>query len=274
MASADGTTILVTGATDGLGRSLAHAFADRGAAVLVHGRDPAKTEGVVDELARDDDGRAQGYVADLASLEEVRRLAHEVKGDVDRLHVLVNNAGVGGVDRTESADGYELHFAVNYLAHFLLTEELIALLRRSAPARIVNVASAAQTPIDFDDPMLSRGYEPMRGYGQSKLAQILFTVELAERLQAAGDDEVAVNALHPASLMDTKMVRENFGSAMTAVEEGVEATLRLALSPELDGVTRRYFEGRQESAANPQAYDEDARRRLWDLSEQLVAEAG
>jgi NAD(P)-dependent dehydrogenase (short-subunit alcohol dehydrogenase family) len=141
------------------------------------------------------------------------------------------------------------------------------LLRRSAPARIVNVASAGQSPIDFDDVMLERGYEGMRAYGQSKLAQVMFTFELAERLDPA---EVTVNALHPASLMNTKMVLESFGSAWTTVEEGAEATLRLATSPDVDGVTGRYFDGLREGRVSSQAYDPEARRRLWELSEELV----
>jgi NAD(P)-dependent dehydrogenase (short-subunit alcohol dehydrogenase family) len=137
---------------------------------------------------------------------------------------------------------------------------------RSAPARIVNVASIGQYPIDFDDVMLEEGYDSFRAYRQSKLAQILFTIELAERLRP---DEVTVNALHPASLMNTKMVSRTFGRTMSTVEEGAEAALRLIDSPELEGVSGRYFDGNEESAAHEQAYDPDARRRLWELSERL-----
>ncbi len=267
-------TVLVTGATDGLGRELARELVSEGAKVLVHGRDREKTDRVRADLAEAGGvGRVRAYVADLASVQEVRDLADAVERDNDALHVLVNNAGVGGVERAESRDGYELHFAVNHLAHFLLTRRLLPLLRRSAPARIVNVSSAAQAPIDFSDVMLERGYDPMRAYAQSKLAQVLFTFELAERLQAEDENGVAVTALHPASLMDTKMVRENFGGPASSVEEGVEATLRLVASPELEGVSGRYFQGRSEAPAHEQAYDPEARRRLWELSERLVAEA-
>jgi NAD(P)-dependent dehydrogenase (short-subunit alcohol dehydrogenase family) len=143
---------------------------------------------------------------------------------------------------------------------------LLPLLERSAPSRIVNVASIGQRAIDFDDVMLERGYEPFRAYSQSKLAQIMFTFELAERL---GDARVTVNALHPATLMDTKMVRETYGSPMSSVEEGKAAVLRLISSPELEGVTGRYFDGTRESRAHEQAYDGEARRRLWELSERL-----
>jgi NAD(P)-dependent dehydrogenase (short-subunit alcohol dehydrogenase family) len=267
MRPVDQQTILITGSTDGLGRETARELVGRGATVMLHGRDPEKLEPVRTELAEAGGGRVHGYVADFSSLAEVERLAEEVTRDTDHLHVLINNAGVGGIDRGESRDGYELHMAVNHLAHFLLTGRLLPLLRESAPARVVNVASGAQTEVDFDDLFLERGYNPMRAYAQSKLAQVMFTFELAERL---GDNGVTVNALHPASLMDTNMVRDNFGSPMTGVAEGVEATARLAVSPELEGVTGRYFEGTGESRADAQAYAREARRRLWEESERLV----
>jgi NAD(P)-dependent dehydrogenase (short-subunit alcohol dehydrogenase family) len=270
-APVDEQTVLVTGATDGLGRALARELAARGATVLVHGRSQERLDDTLREL-REATGidRLRPYRADLASLEEVRRLGREV-GAERRLDVLVNNAGIAGVGgRQESADGHELRFAVNYLAPFLLTHLLLPLLRRSAPARIVNVASVGQVPIDFDDVMLRRGWEPLRAYRQSKLAQVMFTFELAERLRAAGETGVTVTALHPATLMDTKMAVESFGYAMSTVAEGVAATLRLAVAPEVEGVSGRYFDGLQESRANAQAYDPGARRRLWRLSEQLT----
>jgi NAD(P)-dependent dehydrogenase (short-subunit alcohol dehydrogenase family) len=265
--------VLVTGATDGLGRRVAAELAAGGAEVLLHGRDAGRLERTLEEI-RDAKGneRLRTYLADFSSLDEVRRLAAAVEDSEQRLDVLVSNAGIGGGargdrDRALSRDGYELRFQVNYLAGFLLARLLLPLLRRSAPARIVNVASAGQFPLDFGDLMLERRYEGMRAYGQSKLAQIMFTFELAERLDPA---EVTVNALHPASLMDTKMVFESFGRALTTVEEGAEATLRLAVSPELEGVTGAYFDGLREALANPQAYDREARRLLWDRSEQLT----
>ena len=267
-------TILVTGSTDGLGRETARELVRGGATVLLHGRNPDKVEAVRAELAEQatNGGAVQAYVADLSSLAEARALADELERDHDRLDVLINNAGVGGIDRAESEDGYELHMAVNHLAPFLLTLRVLPRLRRSAPARVVNVASGAQSAIDFDDLLLERGYQPMRAYAQSKLAQVMFTLELAERLGGGDPPEVTVTALHPASLMDTNMVRDNFGSPMTDVAEGVEATVRLAVSEELEGVTGRYFEGTSESRADPQAYDADARRRLWELSESLVGD--
>jgi NAD(P)-dependent dehydrogenase (short-subunit alcohol dehydrogenase family) len=248
--------VLVTGSTDGLGRRVAELLVET---VLVHGRDPAKVEDAVRAI-----GAAGGYVADLSSLDRVRRLADDVSRDHDRLDVLVNNAGVVAPERRQSADGHELTFAVNHLAHFLLTLELLPLLDRSAPARIVNVSSVGQQAIDFDDVMLERGYDAFRAYSQSKLAQVMFTFELAERL---GDGGVTVDALHPATLMDTKMVRQSLGRAMTSVDEGAEAVLRLTYD---DGGSGRYFDGMREAAAHRQAYDAKARRRLWTLSEELT----
>jgi NAD(P)-dependent dehydrogenase (short-subunit alcohol dehydrogenase family) len=266
----DQQTILVTGATDGLGRALAAELAAGGATVLLHGRSQARLDETRRELGSD---RLRSYLADFSALDDVRRLAAAVDRDNERLDVLVNNAGLGGGRngrREESVDGYELRFAVNYLAPFLLTKLLLPLLGRSAPARIVNVASAGQAPIDFDDVMLERAYSGSRAYGQSKLAQIMLTFELAERLRTEGAG-VTVNALHPASLMDTKMVFESYGYTMSTVADGVEATLRLAVSPELEGVSGRYFDRLRESRPNSQAEDADARRRLWQLSERLVA---
>ena len=262
-------TILVTGATDGLGREVARELAQRGARVLLHGRDERKAEDArraITEATGND--RIDVVLADLSSMAAVLDLAAQVQDRTDALHVLVNNAGVAGPPRTLTGDGHELHLAVNYLSHFLLTHELLPLLERSAPARIVNVASIGQAPIDFGDPMLERGYDPMRAYAQSKLAQISFTFELAERLGDSAD--VTVNALHPATLMNTKMVREYFGRTRTSVDEGTEATLRLVIDPKLDGVTGRYFDGLRESSAHAQAYDPEARRRLWELSEELT----
>jgi NAD(P)-dependent dehydrogenase (short-subunit alcohol dehydrogenase family) len=268
----DQQVILVTGSTDGLGRSLARELAAREATVLLHGRDEERARATAEEIrGATGNERVHHHVADLSALANVRRLAEEVESDRGRLDVLVNNAGIGGGRdgrREESADGYELRFAVNYLATFLLTSLLLPLLQRSAPARIVNVASIGQAPIDFDDVMLERSYEPFDAYRQSKLAQVMFTFELAERLgEGAG---VTVNCLHPATLMNTKMVFESFGSPMSTIEEGTEATLRLVASPELDGVTGRYFDQRHEGRANAQAYDPAARRRLWALSEELT----
>jgi NAD(P)-dependent dehydrogenase (short-subunit alcohol dehydrogenase family) len=265
--------IMVTGATDGLGRALATELAGRGATLLLHGRDGARLADTVERIrAENANEKLRTYVADFSSLDEAGETAERIERDQGRIDVLVNNAGIGttlpgdGV-RMESRDGHELRFAVNYLAHFLLTRRLESLIVRSAPARIVNVSSAGQAPIDFDDVMLERAYDGVQAYCQSKLAQVMLTFDLAEELRDAG---VTVNCLHPASYMPTKIVMHARGSAVSTLEEGRDATMRLAADAALDGVTGRYFNGQSEARAHPQAYDPDARRRLRELSERLV----
>jgi NAD(P)-dependent dehydrogenase (short-subunit alcohol dehydrogenase family) len=263
---------LVTGATDGMGKRVVWNLAAKGATVLLHGRSPEHGEAAMREIRKETgNGKLGYYPADFSSLEEVRQLASEIRSYNARLDVLINNAGIGAgpsgsTNRQESKDGYELRFAINYMAPFLLTNLLLPLLRDSAPSRIVNVASVGQAPIDFDDVMLERRYEGMRAYSQSKLALIMFTFSLAEHLEGTS---VTVNSLHPASLMDTKMVFETFGYTMSMVQDGAEATERLAISPELESISGRYFEGKRESRADDQAYDRNARERLWALSEEL-----
>jgi NAD(P)-dependent dehydrogenase (short-subunit alcohol dehydrogenase family) len=266
-------TILVTGATDGLGRGVATELARRGATVLVHGRDDGRIAETIDQIsAETGNEKARGYRADFAALDQVRELAARVIEDTPRLDALVNNAGIGtaepgGPERSESRDGYELRFAVNYLAGFLLTRLLQPLIVSSAPARIVTVSSAGQAGIDFDDVMLERRYDGLQAYGQSKLAQVMLTIDLAEELR---DDGVTVNTLHPSTYMPTKMVRAAGVSPASSLEDGIRPTVRLVADPELDLTTGQYFDREHESAAHSQAYDEDARRRLRKLSEELT----
>jgi NAD(P)-dependent dehydrogenase (short-subunit alcohol dehydrogenase family) len=266
-------TILVTGATDGLGRGVATALAADGATLLLHGRSGERLDAVVEEIgAATGNPNLRPYCADLASLDEVRGLADEVVARELRLDGLVNNAGIGTTlpgdgERMVSADGHELRFAVNYLSGFLLTHRLAELLAASAPARIVNVSSAGQGPIDFDDVMLERGYSGPRAYVQSKLAQVMFTIDLAEELRDRG---VTVSCLHPATYMPTKMVLHARGEGVSPLEDGVRATVRLVASPELDGVTGRYFNGEVESDPHPQANDPAARAQLRRLSSNLT----
>jgi NAD(P)-dependent dehydrogenase (short-subunit alcohol dehydrogenase family) len=186
----------------------------------------------------------------------------------DRLDVLVNNAAaVSGDERQTSADGHELAFAVNYLAHFALTYRLLPLLEASAPARIVNVSSMGQTPIDFADVMMERSYNPGDAYRRSKLAQIMFTIDLAAELDA---NHVTVNSLHPARSMNTARVVNGGFQPLSSVEEGAEATMQLAVSPALVGRSGLYFNGLNEAKANLQAYDTAARAQLRTLSFELT----
>lgn len=263
----DQQVILVTGSTDGLGREVARRLAAGGAHVIVHGRNTERGQALVKEI-EDTGGSATFHAADFASLDEVRTLAETILREYDRLDVLVNNAGIWlnrPAERRLSADGHELHFAVNYLAGYALTRLLLPRLIESAPARIVNVASTAQTPLDFDDPMLESGYSGGRAYAQSKLAQILFTVDLARELEGRG---VTVAALHPATLMDTPMVRAAGVRARATVDEGADAVMQLITANSIR--SGDYYNGLERSRANAQAYDEDARSKLRRLSEQLT----
>ena len=268
MTRLDGKIALITGSTDGVGRVVATRLGAAGAHVLAHGRDRARGERVVADIQAAG-GRVDCLIADLASLAEVRRLAEIIRQDNDRLDILVNNAGIGtaGAARQTSVDGHELRFAVNYLAGFLLTYLLLPLLRAGAPSRIVNVSSAGQQAIDFDDVMLTHGYSGTRAYCQSKLAQIMFTVDLARELADSG---ITVNALHPATYMNTAMVRRAGVTPMSTVEQGAEAILNLATGSDGARYSGCYFNGLREARAAPQAYDTEARRRLREVSLSLT----
>ena len=263
-------TALVTGATDGVGRVVAKRLAKDGWRVLAHGRNAERGASLVKEIEAAG-GKAAFLKADFAALAEVRTLADAVKKETPQLELLINNAGIGTAGdrpgRQESADGHELRFAVNYLAGFLLTHLLLPLLKAGAPARIVNVSSAGQEAIDFGDVMLTRAYSGSRAYRQSKLAQILFTVDLADELKA---DRIMANCLHPSTYMNTTMVKQSGTAPMSSVETGADAIMQLAVSPQLEGKTGLYFNVMNESRADPQAYDARARAQLRTISRQLT----
>ena len=269
MANPNGKTALITGSTDGVGRVVAKRLGEDGWRVLVHGRDRERGERVAAEI-KDAGGTADLLAADLSSLAEVRRLAGSVQQATRRLDLLINNAGIGSGGpqgtRQTSVDGYELRFAVNYLAGFLLTRLLLPLVRTSTPARIVNVSSLGQQAIDFADVMLTHGYSGSRAYCQSKLAQIMFTIDLAQELNGSG---VTVNALHPATYMNTTMVRQSGVAPMSSVEQGADAILNLATSAAMAGRSGLFFNGQREAQADGQAYDAGARQRLKTLSLEL-----
>jgi NAD(P)-dependent dehydrogenase (short-subunit alcohol dehydrogenase family) len=269
--SMDGKTVLVTGSTDGVGRYVAAKLSAAGARVLIHGRDKERAKALAAEIRGRGHGEPIFYQADLSSLSGARQLAEAVAADHKRLDVFVSNAGIGsrtsGPERSTSADGYELRFAVNYLAGFLLAHLLLPLLKATAPSRIVNVASLGQHPIDFDDVMITRGYSGSRAYAQSKLAQIMFTIDLAAELKGSG---VTVNSLHPATYMNTTMVREGGITPISTVEEGGDAILHLVAGDDVAEKSGLFFNGMREAQANPQAYDKAARNRLRALSFQLT----
>ena len=263
----DQQVALVTGSTGGLGREVARRIASGGAHVIVHGRNRDRGMELVREIEREGRGSARFYAADLASFADVRELAEAILRDYDRLDLLVNNAGIGSApnERLLSEDGHELRFQVNYLSGFLLARMLLPRLRESMPSRIVNVSSLAASPIDFDDVMIEKDFSGGRAYGQSKLAQVMFTFDLAEELEGT---DVIVNALHPATYMDTEMVRRAGVRPRATVAEGADAVMQLVMDSDIG--SGRFFNGLRPARAHAQAYDADARRRLKRLSEVLT----
>ena len=259
-----GKVVMVTGSTDGLGREVAIRSAALGANVIVHGRNQERGKAVVGEITKAGKGGARFYAADLSSLAEVRTLAQAINRDYDRLDVLVNNAGIWLRDRQVSKDGHEMHFAVNYLAGFLLTRTLLPKIIASAPSRIVNVSSLSAAPIDFSDVMLERPGRASQGYGQSKLLQVMFTIDLAEELK---DKKVTVTALHPATMMDTTMVRQSGSRAMSSVDEGADAVMQQITGDVQSG---QFYNGLRPGRPHAQANDDAVRAKLRQLSMQLA----
>ncbi|HSN89664.1 MAG TPA: SDR family oxidoreductase [Anaeromyxobacteraceae bacterium] len=275
----DGKVCLVTGATGGIGRETALELARRGATVAIVARDEARGEATLAEVKRAGNGAAPVlFRADFGSLADVRRLAEEASRTLPRLDVLVNNAGAIHMERKRTADGHEMTFAVNHLAPFLLTGLLLPKLRASGGARVVNVASEAHrgATLDFDDLMGERGYSGWKAYARSKLANLLFTYELARRLEGSG---VTANALHP-GVVATGFGRNDPGWLRVAVRllspflldvrRGAATTLHVAAAPELERVTGRYFAKSRETASSPASLDREAQRRLWEASERLT----
>jgi NAD(P)-dependent dehydrogenase (short-subunit alcohol dehydrogenase family) len=263
-------TALVTGSTHGVGHLVAQGLADAEFDLILHGRDEAEGRRLVDDVQRRGVSTSFHRV-DLASLQAVRTFADQLSREHPRLELLINNAGVGfgrpGGEREVSKDGYELRFAVNFLAPFLLTHLLKARIAASAPARIINVGSLGQAPLDFGDLMLEHGYNGITAYRRSKLALVMFTFDLAEELRGRG---VTVNCVHPATFMDTGMVHEAQVKPQSSPEEGAEAILHLALSEDVRNVTGVFFDGKRPAEPNPQAHDAEARRRLREAALRLT----
>ncbi len=260
--------VLVTGSTGGLGRETARALAHDGDHVIIHGRNETRGNALVAEITEGGKGSARFYRADFAKMEEIRDLGKSILTDYERLDVLVNNAGVLNPDQEErrvSEDGYELHFQVNYLAGYILIEMLTPLLEKSAPSRIINVASG-QAPIDFDNIMLETDYQGFQAYLQSKLAQIMMTFSLADELSNRG---ISINAMHPSDYMNTDMVIEAGFEPQSSVETGRDALLRLI---DEDVGTGKFFNVFEEATVHDQAYDAEAVERLMQTSAYLVSE--
>lgn len=262
-------TLLVTGSTDGLGLAVATRAAEQGHAVILHGRSAERVETAAERIETRTGSRPASVIADFGRLKEVASIPDQLAGLTDHLDTVVNNAGIGtgepdGRHRSESADGYELRLAVNYLAPFSLTLRLLPMLERSTDPRIVNVASDGQAEVDFDNLMLTRDYSGLQAYCQSKLALVAFGFTLANRTA------VTVNSLHPGSFMPTKIVLDDGAAVVDDLEGGVDAIFRLATDPAYAGVTGRYFERLRESRPLEQAYDADFRDRLWRTSVELT----
>jgi retinol dehydrogenase-12 len=276
-----GKTCVVTGATNGIGRVSARALAKLGAKLFLVARDPQRAEETCAEIARETPrADVRIILADLSSQAEVRRAAADFLATGEPLHVLLNNAGVTQLTRSETVDGIETTFAVNHLAYYLFTRLLLERIRASAPARIVNVASDAHRfggPLDFDDLGSAKKFSWMAVYGRSKLANILFTRELARRLEGTG---VTVNALHPGAVRtglgmnnDAPFMKLLVALArpfMRSPERGAETSIWACSAPELAKVTGRYFSDRREREPNAIAQDDAAASRLWDVSARLV----
>src|SRR5689334_5432207 len=274
----NGKTCLITGGTNGIGKSTALELARMGATVVIVGRDAQKTSQVVQEIrTASGNPNVDSLLADLSSQQEVRRLAHEFKNKYSQLHVLLNNAGAVFMQRQLSADDIEMTFALNHLASFLLTNLLLDVIKASAPARIINVSSNAHTTgkIEFDNLQGERNYSP-RVYENSKLANILFTIELARRMEGTG---VTVNALHP-GFVATGFGTNN-GKVMAALvnifapliarspAKGAETSIYLASSPMVENITGKYFHDSRVIPAALQASDMVVARRLWDVSAEM-----
>jgi NAD(P)-dependent dehydrogenase (short-subunit alcohol dehydrogenase family) len=277
--SMQGKIAMVTGANDGIGRATTLGLARLRATVVTVCRDVQRGRAVQQSITSETGNDSiELLIADLSSQAAIRQLVADYKRSHRRLHVLVNNAGVNVKQRTLTADGIELNFAVNYLAPFLLTLSMIDILEASAPARIINVASAAEQmgKIDFDDLMAARKYSALRAYSQSKLAAVLFTYELARRLDPS---RVTVNCLHP-GVIRTKITRgmSGWGAVIAwlgrpfaaSPEHGADTILYLASSPGVQGVSGEYFENRHAKRSSPRSYDAAAGRRLWQISESLT----
>jgi retinol dehydrogenase-14 len=264
-------TILITGATDGIGKQTALELTRMGAHVLIHGRDKKKGIQVLDELNRETcNEKLALYVADFSSLADVRRMAEELKREQSELHVLINNAGSFFKERRLNEDGLEMTFVVNHLAPFLLTNLLLDLLKTSAPARVITVASGAHRNLknlDWDNLQGEKSYDEFDAYALSKLANICCMNELADRLDGSG---VTVNTLHP-GVIDTKLLRMSYNTDGASVEEGAQTSVYLASAPDVEGITGKYFSHKVEKPISDLAKDLQNQTRFWELSEKLVA---
>lgn len=261
-------TILITGSTDGIGKETALQLANSGGSIIIHGRNKEKCESTVNEIFNKSKNDNLNFVtADFSSKEEIKNMADEINSRFNKLDVLINNAGTYMTERVLTSGKIEMTFMVNHIAPFLLTNLLLGLIEKSAPARIINVSSVAhiRASLDFDNLQGERNFSPYGAYALSKLGNILFTIELADRLNNTG---LTVNALHP-GVIGTKLLYKGFGMGGADLKEGAETPVYLSASGEVENVTGKYFIKKNEEEPAPIVYDEEIRKKFWEISEEL-----
>lgn len=264
------STVLITGATDGLGKATAEWFAEKNAKVLLHGRNENKGQKTVEDIInKTGNKKLKYYNGDFSSLESVARVAEDILLDNEQIDILINNAGIGGGpksgnQRETSKEAFELVWSVNYLSQVLFTRKLLTLMK--IDSKIINIASVSQAKIDFSDLGTEKNYDGFLAYSRSKIALIMFTFDLADELAEKG---ISVNAIHPSTLMNTNMVKQHFGKSQTSVKQGLDAVTALAT---VDGITGKFFDGKNRSKALGQAYDKSAREKLKKITEDHLAD--
>ncbi|NVM56274.1 MAG: SDR family oxidoreductase [Candidatus Helarchaeota archaeon] len=273
-----GKICIVTGANAGIGKATAMELAKMGATVVMVCRSPERGGAALADIKqKSGNDSVDLMIADLSSMNSIRQFAADFKAKYKKLHVLINNAGVHLAEHILTVDGYECTFATNHLGYFLLTNLLLDVIKASAPARIINVSSEAHglSKIYFDDLQLEKNFDGFRAYTQSKLANIMFTYELARRIEGTG---VTVNCLHPGMVLtnmgrnseDVRRVMQEAGDSILTPEEGAATSIYLATSPEVENVTGKYFDNKKAVKSSRKSYDQNSQQRLWELSEKLT----
>jgi len=268
MNSIQNKTALITGSTDGIGKQTAFELAEMGAKVIIHGRNSLRTKSVYEEIKNKTGNDSIDYfVADFSSLDEVKSLSHDIHQKYEKLDVLLNNAGIYESEKVITKDGFEKTFAINHIAHFLLTALLMDLIKKSDYSRIINVASMAHaSELDFDNLQGDKFYDGYTAYSYSKLCNILFTYYLTQKLSGTN---ITTNCLHP-GVIGTKLLQAGWGIGGGSLKEGCRTSVYLASSPEVENITGKYFVNSRQANSSSISYDKQVQKKLWDLSEEYV----
>ena len=268
MESVKDKIVLITGSTDGMGKQTARILLKSGAYVIIHGRNEQRAKNIAKELKNSTNAKKIGFVwADFTNLEEVKEMAKQIHQEVDHLDILINDAGVYQTEKKVTKEGLEYTFVINHLSHFLLTYLLLDLLKKGLNSRIVNVASQVQlNRIDFDNLNAEKSFSSYESYGLTKTCNIMFTYDLAERLK---EYKITVNSLHP-GVINTKLLRQGFGPIGQSIDVGAQNILYIATSPKLDGITGKYYKNGVAQKSSKVTYDFEARKKLWERSEELT----